>query len=316
MNAFSFHSSFSHAFSFSLFSVHSSIKSPFVVYFYGAVIEPQLWMVMENCSLGSLYKVLNDSSTPIHWNRFFSFAIECASGILALHSHNPPIYHRDVKTLNFLVNKEYHVKVSNLSLSLPHLLFLSALDVFFLGIQICDFGLSRFNTVTNLATMNKICGTIHYLAPEVYMGEKYTSKADIYSLGIVLWELITRTMNGKYAPPYSEYEFNFDWQILLAVSQNGKRPTLPKNSPEQFQQLYLSMVHTDPLKRPEAEEVIQRLEQTAQHYVEHKEEWDRLLEGPRDCEKIDEPVLSKTQEEPKELKEPNEVLNESKNTTE
>jgi serine/threonine protein kinase len=80
---------------------------------------------------------------------------EVIAGIRVLHNHEPQIVHRDVKSLNFLVNKEWKVKV-------------------------CDFGLSRFNTTNNLATMNKICGTVSYLAPEVYMGEKFTDKADIF----------------------------------------------------------------------------------------------------------------------------------------
>jgi serine/threonine protein kinase len=46
--------------------------------------------------------------------------------------------------------------------------------------KVCDFGLSRFNTTQNMQTMNKIVGTVNYLAPEVYLGETYTDKADVY----------------------------------------------------------------------------------------------------------------------------------------
>lgn len=62
---------------------------------------------------------------------------------------------RDVKTLNFLVNNEFRSKV-------------------------CDFGLARFNTANNLNTFTKVCGTVPYLAPEVYTGEPYSAKADIF----------------------------------------------------------------------------------------------------------------------------------------
>ena len=89
------------------------------------------------------------------WETSFVFMIDVIGGIVALHSHEPPIYHRDIKSLNYLVNKDFRSKV-------------------------CDFGLSRFNTSNNMATMSKVCGTVSYLAPEVYSGELFTSKADIF----------------------------------------------------------------------------------------------------------------------------------------
>ena len=178
---------------------------------------------MELCSRGSLYHVLKEDKTiALTWyfivfpanlyffrDRFFSFSFDILYGIKTLHSWNPQILHRDIKTLNYLVNKDYVVKV-------------------------CDFGLSRFNTSQNMQTMNKIVGTVNYLAPEVYTGETYTEKSDVYSLSIVLWEIIARWLNKRYCSPYEEFGFRFDWQILVAISQNNQRPTFPEKTPEKL----------------------------------------------------------------------------------
>jgi serine/threonine protein kinase len=139
------------------FHIMSAIKSPHVVMFYGACLEPKLCMVMEMCSRGSLYSVLkHDKQCPLNnWLTCLDFMDQTTKGIQVLHNYKPPVYHRDIKTLNFLVNKDCQIKV-------------------------CDFGLSRFNTSSNMATFTKICGTVAYLAPEVYMGETYTDKSDIY----------------------------------------------------------------------------------------------------------------------------------------
>ncbi len=86
------------------------MKSRYLVGFYGACLEP-VCMVMELCSRGSLYHVLQDKTTVLTWDRFFSMAFDIAHGIHTLHTWNPQILHRDVKTLNFLVNKDWQVKV-------------------------------------------------------------------------------------------------------------------------------------------------------------------------------------------------------------
>jgi serine/threonine protein kinase len=62
----------------------------------------------------------------------------------------------------------------------------------------------RKRTLSNSHIM--LC-RIFFSAPEVYFGEQYTPKADIYSLGIILWELVTRLLTGTYERPYSEYSY-------------------------------------------------------------------------------------------------------------
>jgi len=95
---------------------------------------------MEFCSRGSLYHVLQSDKYDIGWDKTFRFALETVKGIECLHTWDPPIVHRDLKSLNLLVNEKWEVKV-------------------------CDFGLSRFNTGSNLETLVKMRGTFAYCAP-------------------------------------------------------------------------------------------------------------------------------------------------------
>ena len=95
-------------------------------------------MVMELCTNGSLWDVLqNDSGVKVAWPQFLEWGIQLASGVAALHDNEPQIVHRDLKSLNLLVNSQWVIKV-------------------------CDFGLSRFSTTSNLETLAKMRGTMAY----------------------------------------------------------------------------------------------------------------------------------------------------------
>jgi len=129
-------------------------------------------------------------------------------GVNHLHNWKPPVIHRDLKTLNLLVDEFYNVVVS-------------------------DFGISRFVVDENLSTLTKLRGTYSYCAPELYMGKQASAKSDIYSIGVILWELITRTIAADYVRPYSEYKgFVMEFSIIIQVAKNNVRPTILKNTPE------------------------------------------------------------------------------------
>jgi ankyrin repeat protein len=92
-------------------------------------------------------------------------AKQIARGMFALHSTNPSIIHRDLRAANILVDKDYNVKVA-------------------------DFGLSVPNTPESFAARGR-CGYIRCIAPEILTKREYSSKSDVYSYAILLWELLT-----------------------------------------------------------------------------------------------------------------------------
>lgn len=122
-------------------------------------------------------------------------AMGIAYGMAYLHSKKPPLIHRDLKSANLLVDESYTIKIS-------------------------DFGLCRVRAYAQTMTGN--CGTYQWMAPEILNNSHYTEKADIYSYGIVLWELLSREC------PYTKLD---GIQVAMAVLNKGARPEIPTNCP-------------------------------------------------------------------------------------
>jgi len=239
------------------FQIMSAIQSPYIVFFFGAVLEPKMCMVMELCSRGSLYHVMSDPKVELGWDLVFSSAKEMVKGVECLHSYTPQVLHRDFKSLNLMVTEQWHIKVG-------------------------DFGLSRFNTDTQKETLAKMRGTFAYCAPEVYFGEKFTTKADVFSIAIVLWELVTRAIKLEYERPYQEYpNLHFDFQIIIQTAKKGLRPTVPETCPPAFADLIRTCWAHEAEKRLHCSQVSQALEELEKDYHQRKADWEKAIEPPK-----------------------------------
>eukprot|EP01117_Protostelium_nocturnum_P017741 TRINITY_DN7278_c0_g1_i1.p1 TRINITY_DN7278_c0_g1~~TRINITY_DN7278_c0_g1_i1.p1 ORF type:complete len:416 (+),score=117.70 TRINITY_DN7278_c0_g1_i1:113-1249(+) len=227
------------------FNVMSVIHSPQTVHFIGACLEPKLCMVMEYCGKGSLYHVLK--AEKLDWEKGLRFAMESTQGLSILHKFDPPIVHRDLKSLNVLITDEYEVKLT-------------------------DFGLARFDTSDNLRTLNNMVGTIGWTAPELLTGSKFTKESDIYSLAIVFWEIFVAVAKGSYEQPYSDLKLT-DLQIMIQTSENGLRPTVPDNIYPPLVDLMKDCWHPETSKRPDCATIIERLEKIQEHQRSNPKEW-------------------------------------------
>jgi serine/threonine protein kinase len=83
--------------------IASALRSPHVVFFFGACFEPSMYIVLEFCHKGTLSDVLMDTNEDWTWPRALRAMIDATKGLLCLHGWKPPIVHRDLKTLNLLV---------------------------------------------------------------------------------------------------------------------------------------------------------------------------------------------------------------------
>ncbi len=149
--------------------------------------EGQVFIAMEYAAGKTLKEMISDSRTgdmtsPLPMGRIISIAIQIAEGLAAAHAKG--IVHRDVKPQNILVDKENRVKI-------------------------LDFGLAKLKGVSQLTKEASTLGTVHYMSPEQTMGKEVDGRSDIWSLGVVLYELIT----GKL-PFKGEYEQAVAYAIL------------------------------------------------------------------------------------------------------
>ncbi|KAG5240270.1 serine/threonine-protein kinase pakF [Salix suchowensis] len=214
-------------------SLMKRLRHPNVLLFMGAVTSPQrLCIVTEFLPRGSLFRLLQRSTTKLDWRRRVHMALDIARGMNYLHHCNPPIIHRDLKSSNLLVDKNWTVKVG-------------------------DFGLSRLKHETYLTTKTGK-GTPQWMAPEVLRNEPSDEKSDIYSYGVILWELSTEKI------PWDNLN---SMQVIGAVGFMDKRLDIPKDVDPQWASIIESCWHSDSRCRPTFQELLEKLRDLLRQYA-------------------------------------------------
>lgn len=208
-------------------AIMQRLRHPNIVLLMGAVTQPpNLSIVTEYLSRGSLYRLLHKPGARevLDEKRRLSMAYDVAKGMNYLHNRNPPIVHRDLKSPNLLVDRKYTVKV-------------------------CDFGLSRLKANTFLSSKSA-AGTPEWMAPEVLRDEPSNEKSDIYSFGVILWELATLQKPWSTLNPA---------QVVAAVGFKGKRLDIPRSLNPQIAALIEACWANEPLKRPSFSSIMETL---------------------------------------------------------
>lgn len=210
-------------------AILKDVRHPQIVQFMGLskTEDGDVFIITEFIPFGDLRSKIKQRNKEIPWNRRIQIASETASAFAYLRSKN--ILHRDLKSSNLLVTENWKIKV-------------------------CDFGFGRMVEVDSLMTT---CGTNQWMAPEVSLGEKYNHKADVFSYGMVLVELLTRKKPPKRIPGNA---FKFDIKL---IAQH-----IPQQTPRGFIELIDICSKWDPKERPDFIEIICHLEEIEQTYEE------------------------------------------------
>jgi len=224
----------------------AGLRLPNIVTFFGAGVDGEGcgFLITELMANGSMTSVLIDRTSHPHldWSIRLGFARDIAAGMRFLHNRQPPMLHRDLKSENVLLDDRWVAKVSDFgtlrSLAQGQSLFLSTTLV--------------SGVTSNLAvTATGGCGTPLWTAPEVTLAKngvsRYGPSADVYSCGIVLFEIAARTR------PWEEMGPELSLFQLRAKVAEGQRPTFvaePADLPEGYRALMEACWHADPATRP------------------------------------------------------------------
>ena len=154
---------------------------------------------------------------------------QVGSGIEYLHSMDPPVLHRDLKSANILIAETDKGNGARLA--------------------IADFGLARYQTSDSRMTAET--GSYRWMAPEVIRHEPYNELCDVYSFALLGWEMLTNGVPFDGRTPV---------EAALAVAREGNRPPIPASTPQPLSQIIVACWQQDARSRPPMAEVVRRLD--------------------------------------------------------
>ena len=172
------------------------------------------YIVMEYID-GVTLKQYIEQEQALRWDEALHFTIQI---LLALeHAHEKGIIHRDIKPQNVMLLQDGTIKVT-------------------------DFGIARFSQSETQTMTDKAIGSVHYIAPEQARGDFITDKADIYSVGVMLYEMITGRL-----------PFMADNAVSVALMQLQAKPVMPRDLnpslPKGLEQITMKAMEKNPADR-------------------------------------------------------------------
>jgi eukaryotic-like serine/threonine-protein kinase len=193
----------------------TSLAHPNIVSIYDVGEEDGLYYIVMEYVEGQTLKQYIQQNAPLRVDEAIEIMKQLTSAIS--HAHQNHIVHRDIKPHNILVDRKGNVKIT-------------------------DFGIAMALSATSITQTNSVLGSVHYLSPEQARGGTANKKSDIYSLGIVLFELLTGRL------PFSgESAVSIALKHLQSETPSPKRwnPTLPQS----VENIVLKATAKDPFHR-------------------------------------------------------------------
>jgi len=199
---------------------------PNVVQMFGISLDgPQPVIILEYCAGGSLDKLLFDSNVKQSEEYKMKLVRGIAAGMLHLHKHN--IVHRDLAARNILLTESGNPKIS-------------------------DFGMSRILEKDDEGKTNSTIGPVCWMAPESLAHRNYSKKSDVWTFGIVVYEIVAQ------CEPHKDLDL-FD--VGTRIRDEGLTPKIPEDCPQKLRQLMKMCWKKNPERRPNFEEICSLLEQ-------------------------------------------------------
>eukprot|EP00186_Timspurckia_oligopyrenoides_P000043 CAMPEP_0182441574 /NCGR_PEP_ID=MMETSP1172-20130603/540_1 /TAXON_ID=708627 /ORGANISM="Timspurckia oligopyrenoides, Strain CCMP3278" /LENGTH=831 /DNA_ID=CAMNT_0024635935 /DNA_START=23 /DNA_END=2518 /DNA_ORIENTATION=+ len=214
----------------------SKLKHPNIVSFLGACVhQPNLAIVLEFMPGGSLYRAIHrrrrNHLGPFPLLKTLWIAYGVSKGMEYLHCQYPVIIHRDLKSPNILLGSNVH------------------------EVKLTDFGLSRLRVATYVNTGPG--GTPEWMAPELLRQDPFDEMSDVFSFGVILWELIVCEKPWRDDHPM---------QIVFKVGSRGEKLQIPAGvqCSTELKTMITSCFQEQPSKRPRFAELTKQLEAMVQ----------------------------------------------------
>uniref|UniRef100_A0A6B2L2V2 Protein kinase domain-containing protein n=1 Tax=Arcella intermedia TaxID=1963864 RepID=A0A6B2L2V2_9EUKA len=219
-----------------------------------AICIPNMCMITPFCKEGNLYNVIHNSETSMSWKLRLKILVELASAIRYLHETPPTLIHRDIKSPNVLV---YSLDAN------------SSVCVY-----LCDFGSAIYSHRN--CNERPLIDNPTWLAPEILKStsQSYGFPVDIYSFGMIAWELVSRSKIFDGTPFFSEIEERI---------REGERPHIPYFIPEEYKAIITKCWAQDANLRPNWKWVQEMLDTMKANCEEYESEFGerKVLSQPR-----------------------------------
>jgi serine/threonine-protein kinase len=207
----------------------SILDHPNIVKVYDVSVTDQLqYIVMEYVDGITLKEYLKQRGGPLTWKEVVHFASQILSALQ--HAHAKGIVHRDVKPQNIMLLADGSIKMM-------------------------DFGIARFSRAQNQTVSDKAIGSVHYISPEQAKGDKTDARTDLYSVGVMLYEMLSGRL-----------PFDGSGAVSIAIKQISDKATplaqIAPNVPEGLRQITERAMAKDPKDRYQsAREMLDAIEE-------------------------------------------------------
>ena len=206
----------------------SLLDHPNIVKVYDVIFSNRIQSIVMEYIDGITLKDYIDQEKLLRWKEAVHFTVQILRALQ--HAHDKGIVHRDIKPHNIMLLSDGTIKIT-------------------------DFGIARFSRSTTKTITDKAIGSVHYISPEQAKGERTDARTDIYSVGVMLYEMLSGRL-----------PFDGDGAVSIAIMQISEKPKplaeIAPQTPAGLRQITEKAMEKDPDKRYQsAQEMLAAIEE-------------------------------------------------------